>query len=195
MKLNFQHTFKQTCRAMSIVELLVALSIGSVVLAMASTLWMFGARSFASMSNYADLDAKSRRAVDQMGRELREATRVVDFQNIGNTKWLKLTNSDQGITLKFTWDASSRKLVLEKTGVPNQTYLTECDGWDFQAYQRSPQKDTTNLFYPATNISGTIDPSICKLIDMTWKCSRTVLGSRLNTENVQTAQVVLRNKS
>ena len=29
---------------------------------------------------------------------------------------------------------------------------------------------------------------------MTWKCSRTILGQKANTESVQTAQVVLRNK-
>ncbi len=50
------------------------------------------------------------------------------------------------------------------------------------------------MFYPATNSSGVYDPSICKLINMSWKCSRTILGSKMNTESVQTAQVVLRNK-
>jgi hypothetical protein len=50
------------------------------------------------------------------------------------------------------------------------------------------------VFFPATNSAGAYDLSVCKLINMTWKCSRTVLGSKLNTESVQTAQVVLRNK-
>jgi hypothetical protein len=72
--------------------------------------------------------------------------------------------------------------------------LTECDRWDFELYQRTPKSGGTYVFYPATNIAGAYDLSICKLIDMTWKCSRTILGSKANTESVQTAQVVLRNK-
>ena len=50
------------------------------------------------------------------------------------------------------------------------------------------------MFFPATNTAGAYDLSTCKLINMTRKCSRTILGSKLNTESVQTAQVVLRNK-
>jgi len=39
-----------------------------------------------------------------------------------------------------------------------------------------------------------VDINACKLINMTWKCSRTIFGSKRNTESIQTAQIVLRNK-
>ena len=32
-----------------------------------------------------------------------------------------------------------------------------------------------------------------KLIDVSWKCSRKIMGEKLNTESVQTAKIVIRN--
>jgi len=179
---------------MTLAEVMVSVGLGSMVLAMAGSLWLFGSRSFAAMSNYTDLDTKSRNALDLMSREIRQASRVTDFHNSGSTRWLQVTNANEGTATTYTWNASSRTLVCQKTGQPDQVYLTECDRWDFSLYQRAPQKGGSYGFFPATNTAGAYDLSICKLVNMTWKCSRTILGSKLNTESVQTAQVVLRNK-
>jgi len=35
-------------------------------------------------------------------------------------------------------------------------------------------------------------PATAKVVDVTWVCSRTVLGRRQNTENVQSARIVIR---
>jgi len=179
---------------MTLTEVMVSVALGSLLLASTGSLWLFGSRSFVAMSNYADLDHKSRNALDLMSRDIRQATRVTGFQNSGTTKWLAVTNEALGTRITYTWNASPRTLVCQKTGQPDQVYLTECDRWDFSLYQRAPQKGGSYGFFPATNTAGAYDLSICKLINMTWKCSRTILGSKLNTESVQTAQVVLRNK-
>lgn len=179
---------------MSLVELMIAVALGSMLVATAGGLWLFGSRSFVAMSNYTDLDAKSRNAIDRMSRDLREATSVTAFQNSGNTKLLTVTNTLMGTGITYTWEAKPRTLVARMTGQPEQVYLTECDSWDFKLYQRTPQKGGTFAFYPATNAAGVYDLGICKLINMSWKCSRTILGSKANTESVHTAQVVLRNK-
>ena len=181
-------------RGMTLTEVMVASAIGSIVLAATATHWMFGARSFVALGNYRELDSKSRFALDRMTRDIRQATRVVSFQNTGNNRWLSLTNEAAGVGLRYTWDAGDQTLTCEKTGQPTEVYLTECERWDFSLYQRTPQKNQTNTFFLATNRFGVYDPSLCKLIDMSWKCSRTILGQKANTESVQTAQVVLRNK-
>jgi hypothetical protein len=31
------------------------------------------------------------------------------------------------------------------------------------------------------------------MIDVSWKCSREILGAKINTESVQTAKIVIRN--
>ena len=179
---------------MTLVEVMVSVALGAVLLAMGSSLWLFGSRSFVAMSNYADLGAKSRHALDLMSRDIRQATRVTGFENTGTTRWLRVTNAASGEQVTYVWSASPRTLVCQRTGQADQVYLTECDRWDFDLFQRAPQKNGSYVFFPATNTAGAYDLSICKLINMTWKCSRTILGSKVNTESVQTAQVVLRNK-
>ena len=49
-------------RAMTLVEIMVAVAIGSLVLAVVGTLSMYSGRNFASMGNYVDLDIASRKA-------------------------------------------------------------------------------------------------------------------------------------
>jgi prepilin-type N-terminal cleavage/methylation domain-containing protein len=181
-------------RGMTLIEMMIAVGLGSMLLAMAASLWLFGSRSFAAMSNYTDLDARSRNALDQMSRDIRQATGVTAFQKTGSTKWLTVTNTALGKGATYTWSGSTGQLVCRRAGEADRVYLTGCDSWDFELYQRAPQKGGDYVFWPATNKAGAYDLSICKLINMKWKCSRTILGSKLNTESVQTAQVVLRNK-
>jgi hypothetical protein len=155
---------------------------------------LYGSRSFVTFGNYMSLDAKSRRALDLMSQDLRQSTQVTAFQNSTTNKSLTATNATLGTTVTYLWNADPRTLVCRKTGQPDQVYLTECDRWDFQLYQRAPQTNGTYIFFPATNAAGSYDLSICKLINMSWKCTRTILGNKVNSESVQTAQIVLRNK-
>ena len=171
------------------IELLVAVGIGALVLAVVATLANFGARSFATMVNYSDLDQKSRQAIDIMIREIRQATRVTGMHTALPTKWLRLTNADLGHTVTFTWTSTNGVVVFEKTGQPARNLLSDCDAWDFALYTRQPYFINNSIkFNPATNLSDG------KLIDMSWKCSRSLIGQKVNSESVQTAQIVLRNK-
>ncbi len=182
-------------RAWTLVEVLIAMGVGSVVLGTVMSLSLFGTRSSMALANYSDLDAKSRLALDLISREIRQATAVIGSQNSSTTKSLTLTNSFQGTTTRFSWSADTRALTLERTGTPTFTALTECDRWDFALFQRTPLITPTNvIFFSATNTSGARDLSLCKLINMSWKSSRTLLQQRVHTESVQAAQLVLRNK-
>lgn len=182
-------------RAFTLVETLMGMGIGSVVLAATGMLTLYGARSQVAVVNYAELEGSSRYALDVINREIRSATAVVAFQTNLPVKSLTLTNSDQAAAITLRWDSLARTLTLEKTGQPVQTNLTQCDLWDFSLYQRTPWVTATNVnYYPATNTAGAIDLRLCKLISMSWKCSRVLLGAQLNTESVQTSEIVLRNK-
>ncbi len=179
-------------RGWTMIEFLVALAIAMIVLAVAATLAMFGARSFAAMVNYSDLDQKSRQSLDTMILEMRQSTRVIAVHTALPTKYLWLYNAEQNRTNKFTWYSTNGTVVFEKTGLPAQparTMLSGCDDWEFALYSRDPVFTNSSVkFKVATNMSD------CKLIDMSWKCSRKIIGQKLNTESVQTAQIVLRNK-
>ena len=179
----------------TLLEVVFALGLGTLVLAGVASLSLYGAFSSAAVCNYTDLDSKSRNALDLVSRQIRQATALVDFQTNATAKSLTFTNSITAQSIRLSWDGNTDKMLFQLSGQPDRIILTECDRWDFSLYQRTPWISPTNItFYPATNSSGVLDPSVCKLVNMTWKCSRTILGQKVNTETVQTAEIVLRNK-
>jgi len=179
----------------TLVEVMVAMGVGSIILAAVGSVTMYSAKTSLAMVNYSDLDSKSRYALDVITRELREASAVLSFQTNLPTMTLTLTNADLGETITLTYDSNAGTVVLSKTGQPDLTALTECDIWNFGMYQRTPYVTATNvLYYPATNSAGALDVNLCKLISLSWRCSRTIFAQKVNTESVQAAQIVLRNK-
>ena len=67
----------------------------------------------------------------------------------------------------------------------NKRLLTGCDALTFTIAQRTP-KDGSYEVYPAAT------PATAKVVNVSWNCSRLVLGRKANTENVQTARIVIR---
>lgn len=178
---------------MTLVELMVAMAISSIVMAIVAVLIVFAARSFAALGNYQALDQASSATADSMSREIRKASKVVSFVNTGNTRFMVLSNSIAipAYSIRYEWSATSRDLTSKRSFDAEPTVLlTGCDRWDFSFYQRTP------LPGPGYGFSkNMVNQDECKLVTMTWKCSRPLLGSKLiNTESVQTAQIVLRNQ-
>ena len=184
----------------TLVELLTAV-IGATFLAgSVVSLSIFTERSFYMMGNYEDLDAQSRNTVDVIGREIRNSSRLLAF-GTNSPMFLLLTNATAGTSDKIIYDSSADTLKMTttyySTPTPQMTrsLLTNCDLFSFSLYDRVPNITSTNVsFYGSTNSSGLVDSSVCKVINFTWKCSRSLLGTKCNTESVQTAQIVLRNK-
>jgi type II secretory pathway pseudopilin PulG len=169
---------------MTLVELLVAMGVGSILFLAVGTLAFYSARSFAALSNYVELDNFSRNALDQMTREIRQADGLVN----GNDHFLtfNVTNPTNGsvYNVTFTYDPATRQLTRTQ-GAQTTTLLKECDFLKFSIYQRNPIGGTYDQ-YPTAN------PATCKLVQMSWICSRNILGKKANTESVQSAKVVIR---
>ena len=179
--------------AMTLTEVMVALAIGSVVLAIVAVLIVFAARSFAALANYQVLDQASSITADTMSQEIREATAVVSFVNTGAVRHMLFSNTIAATpyTVRFEWSEDTQELTMKRSlDAESRVLLTGCERWDFEFYQRTPLPAPGYGF--STNIAN---QSECKLVSMTWKCARPLLGTKLiNTESVQTAQIVLRNQ-
>lgn len=174
-------------RGFTLSEMLISAGVGSLVLIAAAYLSVYGSQSFACVGNYMDLDRVSRAALDQMTRDARQAISLVSF----STNKLIFVDCNTNL-LTFEWNPSTKVLTrTPQRGAPT-TLLTQCDYLMFRIYQRNPIPGQFD-FYPATNASGVYSPSLCKLIDVSWRCSRNILGKSINTESVQTAKIVLRN--
>ena len=167
------------CSGISVLEMLVACGLASLVFAATAMLWVFSARSFVALGNYGDLEQASRNALDQMSREIRQTKGL----NTYSPTSLTFQDWDNG-SLTYVYDSNARTLTRQKNGL-NTLLLGQCDYLNFNISQRNPSNNFT--FYAATNAS------MAKLVDVSWRCSRTILGAKINTESVQTAKIVIRN--
>ena len=180
-KITFTKSARKRGAGFTLVELLVAMAIGSLVLGGLAALMFYTGRSFAALANYVDLDAYSRNALDTMSREIRQTRRLV----AGTSTRLEFEDFDGG-TLVYQFNADARTLTRSKNGVVNtEPLLRECNFLQFSMFQRNPINGQYNQYPTAT-------PDQCKLVQLRWICSRDLIQSRRNTESVQSAKIVIR---
>src|SRR5258708_36805598 len=106
---------------MSMVEMMVALLVGSIVLGAVYILTLFTAKSFAAMGNYGDLDNASRNALDTMSRDIRQARKLTAFSTNSLSLLDNATNA-----LVYSWDPSSRQ-VTRASSTDTSVILDQCD--------------------------------------------------------------------
>jgi prepilin-type N-terminal cleavage/methylation domain-containing protein len=175
---------KKIRSGMTIPEMLVSIAVGSMLFVALASFSLFTMRSFAGMANYADLENTSRNALDRMTMDVRQT-----FGLIANTQnELDFEDAPDHQTLKFIYDGNAQTLTRVRNG--NYTKLLDhCTDLRFDLYQRNTSNDTYNQ-YPITS-----NAALCKVVQVTWKCQRSLFGSALfNTEVVQTAKIVIRKK-
>lgn len=163
----------------TLVEFLITLAVGSIIFLAVAVLGIYAGRSFAGLANYTDLDARSRNALDRLTRDVRQVNRLT-----GSTATSLTFEDADGAALQYSYAPNARTLTRTKGGV-QEILLTECDELTFAIYQRNPIGGTYDQF-PTGSTATT------KLINVNWKCSRRILGTRMNTESVQTAKIVIR---
>jgi hypothetical protein len=76
-------------------------------------------------------------------------------------------------------------VLMRVKGSAQTMLLTNVDYLTFQLYQRNPKIGQWAQFDAG-------DIATCKLISVSWVCSRSLLGTRINTESVQTAKIIIR---
>jgi type II secretory pathway pseudopilin PulG len=166
--------------AWTLIEMMIGALVASVIFSALGALTVYTARSFVALGNYNDLDRYSRHALDVMSRDIRQTRKVWSY----TTNKLVFVDYDNQTNLTYFWDPSTQVLTRQK-GNEISVMLTNCDYLSFGRFQRNP--DVGFTFYPPATT-----PEI-KLIDVSWKCSRAILGAKITTESVQTAKIVIRN--
>jgi hypothetical protein len=165
----------------ALLEYLASVGIGTMVLASVMFVFVSSNRSFIAIGNYVNMDQKSRLAVEQMTRDIRNSQTLTSFA----TNQLVFTYS--GTTnLTYYYDSAAKTLTSWKTGSRTNTLLTGCDFFQFSMYNNVPA--------PGGVLSNTVSVASGKAISAAWRCSRTILGAKVNTENMQEALIVIRNK-
>ena len=163
---------------MTVPEMVVSVGVGSLILMVMAVVFMSSARSFAALGHYVSMDRNSRNAMDRMTREIRRAGDLIEF----SSTHLKFVGYGQTNSfLVYDWNANSRQLTEWKTGqAKTNVLLSECDNLAFDMSRVS--------LVPTTIISEG------KAIKVNWKCSRTILGKKLTSEDMGQALIIIRNK-
>ena len=168
-------------QGMTLFESLIGIGLGSLVLTGLMFVFLTSNRSFVAVGNYVSLDQASRLAVEQMTRDIRNSQTLTSF----STNQLVFTYS--GTTnLTYLYSPTARTLTSWKTGGKTNTLLSGCDFLQFSVYNNFP--------LPGGALTNTTSVSQAKAISAAWRCSRTILGAKINTENMQEALIVIRNK-
>ena len=171
---------------MTLVELLVAVAISGLAFAALASQMSFSARSFAALANYVDLDIHNRNALDKMSTEIRQANRVISC----SASNLQFETVEPGTgttnTLTYTYDAAAATLNRVYAGQTN-TLLKQVspNSLQFLMFQRNPVGGSVDQY-------STTNTTLCKVVQMSWTCSRNILGQQANTESAQCAKVMIR---
>jgi len=175
---------------MTLVELQVASAIAVILFAAVMALAFYTARSFAAFTNYIDLDVNSRNALDIMTSEIRQA----DLLTAATSTSLSFQTTDptSGAThsLKYSYDPVRKEVTRTYDGGTPEVLLTECTFLQFGTFQRNTTPTLETAYVPV----ATSQPNLCKVVQLSWICSRRILGKTANTESVQSAKVVIRKK-
>ena len=172
-------TSSHSRRALSLIEMMVAIGIGSIVFAALGSLSLYSARSFSSLANYTDLNRESRHALDQMSKEIRQSRGVL-ARSTTNIKFYI-----DGGTLNYAFDKTRKIVTEQKLGGNPVPVLENCISWTNEIFARSPQFGS--LDFPATS-----EASLCKIVRFRWVCENG--ASRTNSQSAQSMMVVIRKK-
>ena len=168
--------------AATLIEYVISIGVGSIALLAIVAFSIYTGRSFAGIMNYVELEGQSRTALDGMIKDIRQTGLLTGFTSNS------LTFQDYDAkALTYAYDPEARTLTRTKDGA-SKTLLNECDSLDFSIFQRNTTNGTYDQ-YPTT-----LQASNCKVVQVTWTCSRQITGTKLNTETVQTAKIVIRNQ-
>src|SRR5262245_17024766 len=166
---------------LTLIEMMVAMFVGSLVITSMLSFSLYTGRSVVSLANYADMESRSRMALDRMSTEIRQCRGLTEFTSTS----LTFKDSD-GASLSYVYDPSAKTLARLKNGT-RDVLLEGCDYLQFGIYQRNPIGGSYDV-YPAASVST------AKLIQITWGCARSILGKNANSEIVQSSKIVIRNQ-
>jgi Tfp pilus assembly protein PilW len=161
-------------------EMIFAFLVGGLVAFAVVNIALFSGRSFAAYANYVELGDANRLAMDTITRDVRECNRVT----AATTNSLTLEDSD-GESIVYRHNNGQNTVTRTKGPGAPKVILSGCEGIRFRLLQRNPIDGKYDVYPTAT-------PATAKVVDVAWNCSRQILGVKANTENVQTARIVIR---
>ena len=166
-------------RGFSLVELVVALAITSIVLLAVAVVALQSTTSLATLCNHLELSEQNQQAAAQLANDLRACQAVTGYSTNGLV--LQLPG---GSTVTYSYSSNAKTLTRTQGGSA-KVLLAGCQFIEFRIYQRNPIGGAYDI-YP------TADTATCKVVKANWSCSKILQGDRLNSGNMTTGYIVIR---
>jgi hypothetical protein len=163
----------------ALTEMMFAMGLTTLLMLVVCSFATYSSRNFVMLANYVEMDDANHLAIDQMTRDLRQSRRLIS----ATTNVIAIEDAD-GFTIEYAYSPSLRTMSRTKGGI-STVLLKQCDTLRFWLGQRNPVGGSYEVYPAATAATA-------KVVNLSWVCSRTVLGVRANTESVQTARIVIR---
>ena len=167
-------------RGFTLVEALITTAITLLVAAVVAILYFYSSRSFLTLTNYNEMCQRSQLALDKMSKDIRQAKKITAF----STNSITFTDAD-GNSLRFSYDAG-QKTLSRITGGKTTVYLTNCNSLQFWIYQPTPTPGAFACYAPDSFATA-------RVVQITWACSRPIMGKQTTTETMESAQIAMRN--
>jgi type II secretory pathway pseudopilin PulG len=181
-------TSRKATSAWTLVEMMVAVGIFALVGMSLMGVYIFSIKSMASMYSYALLDASNRQAMDLLTREIRQSKRVLAYSTNSITILTANDDGSAGPSVRYYFSPGTKKMVRSSSDGTSKVLLNNCSLLDFQLFTRCPSNAVFGSFPVAVdNWSNTV-----KVLQLTWKTSIIQPSGVANSENVQTARIVIR---
>ncbi len=167
---------RRRSRGFTLTEILIATSIGSVIMSGITSSYMFIVKSSMGVSQYVEMNTQSRSGMDRFGREMRMA---VDITNATDSQISVEIQDDGGTrTVEYIYDAENKQLVRVE-GTWTLVLIDNVEAFTLRYY----------------NILGnqTVNPLEVKRVQLEALMSNTVFDIE-NTSNLVSAKFMLRNR-
>lgn len=174
-------------RGFTLVEMMVAATLGSFLLLAVLTSFLFLGRTGANMQNYTEMEVQARRTIETFAEDVRMAKDAT--WNSATSLTLTVVNSS-GTTASRTYTYNSSTGTFTRlAGTTTTTLLTGISTFSFTAYKINT--DTIDLTNSATLASAS---SLTKQIQISLRAIRTTRTVSDATNSVISARFILRNK-
>jgi len=170
----------------TLLEMMIAMTIFTIAGAAVGSAYMFSLRSFQALSNYSILDQQNRSAMDRLTREVRQAWSI----NSKSSNSLVLVDG-YGKYVTFLFNPTTKQLTRTQQGGATTVLLEDCDLINFTMATRVPNTNVNDYnFY--TDIYKTDSANHAKVVNLSWKTRRALPNGVGQSENIQTARIVIR---
>ena len=166
-------------KAYTLVEMLTATAVASLVFVAVGHMSFYGSRSFAKIVTTVETDQEVRIALERISDDVRRASGIAHF----SPKQLIVNNHGTQVTYEYRPDYKS---LTRKDGTNAvEIILSNCKNLVFHLYQRRPVGESFELI-PAKF------PAEGKVLQVEWSCSREIPSLKKSLETTKSARVVIR---